>query len=43
MTTRPFAQSRLVSEWMDMWEAEALSVRVEGDVGLRLLVERAVE
>ena len=40
---RPFGESRLVSEWMEKWEAEALSVRVQGDVGLRLLVERAVE
>jgi len=36
---RPFAQSRLVTEWMEKWEAEALRVRVEADVGLGLMVE----
>jgi hypothetical protein len=35
----PFEESRLVSEWMDAWEAEALRVRVEADVGLGLMVE----
>ena len=38
---RPFECSRLVSEWMEKWEAEALRVRVEEDMGLGLDVEQA--
>ena len=42
MRMRPFDESRLVSEWMDVWEAEALMVRVQRDTGLGLDVERVV-
>jgi hypothetical protein len=29
-----------MSEWMDVWEAEALTVLVERDAGLSVFVER---
>jgi len=35
----PFGESRLVSEWMDTFEARALERRIEGETSIELMVE----